>query len=53
MKTYKIYLSDAPYDPIKGQFSSITAARKAARLYIKQWKLNAKILSIEVAAPPT
>lgn len=47
MKTYAIYLSDAPYDPIKGQFKSKAEARKAARLYIKQWNLDATVLSIE------
>lgn len=48
MKTYKIYLSDHPSEPLKGNFSSITSAKKAARLYIKQWKLDSKILSVEV-----
>lgn len=48
MKTYKIYFSDHPYEPLTGTFSSITAARKAARLYIKQWKLDAKIINVEV-----
>lgn len=48
MKTYKIYLSDHPYEPLTGTFPSVTAARKAARLYIKQWKLDAKIINVEV-----
>lgn len=48
MKAYKIYLSDHPNEPLHGNFSSATAARKAARLYIKQWKLDAKIISVEV-----
>lgn len=46
MKTYYIYLSDAPHDPIKGIFSNKTEAREAAKLYIKQWKLKTKIVSI-------
>ena len=46
MKTYYIYLSDAPHDPLKGIFSNKTEAREAAKLYIKQWKLKSKIVSI-------
>ena len=46
MKTYYIYLSDAPNDPLKGIFPNKTEARKEAKLYIKQWKLKAKIVSI-------
>ncbi len=42
MKTYAIYLSDFPGEPLKGRFNS-----KAARLYIRQWKLDAAILKIE------
>lgn len=47
MKTYHIYLSDAPSDPIKGRWANKTEARKAARLYIKQWGLSASVLRIE------
>lgn len=47
MKTYFIYLSDAPRDPIKGKWANKTEARKAAKLYIKQWGLSASILRIE------
>lgn len=47
MKTYHIYLSDAPRDPIKGRWANKTEARKAAMLYIKQWGLSASILKIE------
>lgn len=50
MKTYCIYLSDAPTEPIKGTFPNKTEARKAARLYIKQWGLSASILKIEEVA---
>lgn len=46
---YHIYLSDFPNDPIKGEFLSKKEARKAAQLYIKQWKLPAKILKIDKA----
>lgn len=46
MKSYKIFLSDAPGDPIKGRFENKAEAVKAARLYIKQWRLNASILRI-------
>ena len=47
MKTYYIYLSDSPREPIKGEWENKTEARKAARLYIKQWGLSASILRIE------
>jgi len=47
MKTYKIYLSDCPGDPVKGNFKNKTEARAAARLYIKQWGLSATILKID------
>lgn len=46
MKTYLIYLSDEPYQPIKGSWKNKTEAREAAKLYIKQWGLDATILSI-------
>lgn len=47
MKTYCIYLSDAPHDPLKCTVKNKTEARKAARLYIKLWGLTATILKIE------
>lgn len=47
MKTYHIYLSDVPNDPIKGRWANKTEARKAAKLYIKHWGLSASILKIE------
>ncbi len=47
MKTYAIYLSDFPGEPLKGRFNSKADARKAARLYIRQWKLDAAISKIE------
>jgi len=43
----KVYLSDAPYDPIKVNTNSITKARADTRLYIKQWQLDAKIIRVE------
>ncbi len=47
MKTYAIYLSDFPGEPLKVRSNSKADARKAARLYIRQWKLDAAILKIE------
>ncbi|MCC8014667.1 MAG: hypothetical protein LIO87_05680 [Eubacterium sp.] len=46
-KNYLIYLSDYPADPIRGTFSNKAEARKAAKLYIKRWKLEATVLNIE------
>lgn len=43
---HAVYFSDSPYDP--AYFSGTkTDATKAARLYIRQWKLDAKIDRIE------
>lgn len=47
MKTYCIYLSDAPHEPIKGTFKNKTEALQAVRRYIKHWGLSASILKIE------
>lgn len=47
MKTYLIYLSDAPNDPIKCVRANKSEARKAGQQYIKLWKLAASIVRIE------
>ena len=47
MKTYNVYFSDAPGTPAKFRCNTKAEATKSARLYIKQWDLNATIERIE------
>ena len=49
MKTYNVYFSDAPGTPAKFRCNTKAEATKSARLYIKQWNLDAVIERIEEA----
>ena len=47
MKTYNVYFSDAPGTPARIRRKTKAEATKNARLYIKQWNLDATIERIE------
>ena len=47
MKTYCVYFTDYPWQAMKVNARSITEARSAGRLYIRQWGLDADIDRIE------
>ena len=49
MKVYNVYFSDAPGTPAKFKCNTKAEATKSARLYIKQWNLDATIERIEEA----
>lgn len=49
MKVYNVYFTDYPWQAMKVKASSMNEARKAGRLYIRQWQLDADIDRIEEA----
>ena len=42
-KIYDVYFTDNPYSAAKFQAETKREVEKAARLYIRQWQLDAKI----------
>lgn len=44
LKAYRVYLSDAPNDPIRCKRANEAEARKAGQQYIKRWKLAASVI---------
>lgn len=48
MKEYAIYFSDYPDDAMKCKATNAREARKKANQYIKAWKLDARIIKIEL-----
>ena len=46
-KIYDVYFTDNPYSAAKFQAETKREVEKAARLYIRQWQLDAKIDRIE------
>lgn len=47
MKTWKIYLSDVPDDPIIITSDSYTRMKYQVKLYMEEWKIDAEIIKIE------
>lgn len=47
MKTWKVYLSDYPTDPIVIQASNYTKMKQEAYNYIQRWQIDAEIDRIE------
>jgi hypothetical protein len=46
MKTWNVYFSDDPFEPATFRGTK-AAAIAAAKLYIKQWQLDATIIKME------
>lgn len=46
-KIYSVYFTDNPYSAAKFKGKTKKEVEKAARLYIRQWQLEAKIDRIE------